>query len=89
MSVPSRFPTNFTDQQEKQNENAAEKRSLLNFVDWCVNTVEVENDDGEITFGRRAKNYALIFSGHSLGFQDIGLFKDESSGKSMTMFDLY
>jgi hypothetical protein len=73
----------------KANENAAEKRSLLNFVDWCVNTVEVENDDGEITFGRRAKNYALIFSGHSLGFQDIGLFKDESSGKSMTMFDLY
>src|SRR5215212_3984384 len=73
----------------KANENAAEKRSLLNFVDWCVNTVEVENDGGEISFGRRAKNYALIFSGHSLGFQYIGLFKDESSGKSMTMFDLY
>ena len=72
----------------KRNENAADRQSILNFVDWCVNSVQVEKD-GEISFGRRAQNYALIFSGHSLGFQDIGLFKDETSGKSMTMFDLY
>ena len=72
----------------KRNENAADRQSILNFVNWCVNTVQVEND-GEISYGRRAKNYALIFSGHSLGFQDIGLFKDETSGKSMTMLDLY
>jgi hypothetical protein len=39
--------------------------------------------------GRRAQKYALIFSGHSLGFQDIGLFKDETSGKSMKMNDFY
>ncbi len=73
---------------KKENENAANPRSILNFVDWCVNKVEVEND-GEITFGRRAQKYALIFSGHSLGFQDIGLFKDETSGKSLKMSDFY
>ena len=73
---------------KKENENAANPRSVLNFVDWCLNKVEVEND-GEITFGRRAEKYALIFSGHSLGFQDIGLFKDETSGKSLKMSDFY
>jgi hypothetical protein len=73
----------------KENENAADKRSVVNFVHWCLNQVEVENEKGEISFGRRAKKYAMIFSGHSLGFQDIGLFKDETSGKSMKMIDLY
>ena len=73
---------------KKPNENAAHPTSIINFVDWCVNKVEVQNN-GEISYGRRAKKYALIFSGHSLGFQDIGLFKDETSGKSMKMFDFY
>jgi hypothetical protein len=72
----------------KHNENAAHKNSILNFVDWCLNKVEVENG-GETAYGRRARKYALIFSGHSLGFQDIGLFKDETSGKSMKMEDLF
>jgi hypothetical protein len=72
----------------KHNENAADPRSILNFIDWCVNKVEVE-ENGGVTKGRRADKYALIFSGHSLGFQDIGLFKDESSGKSMHMKDFY
>ena len=49
----------------------------------------MENNHGEISYGRRAQKYALIFSGHSLGFQDIGLFKDETSGKSMKMTDFY
>jgi cysteine peptidase C11 family protein len=74
---------------DKQNENAADKFAIWNFIDWCVNKVEVENDNGEISYGRRAQKYALIFSGHSLGFQDIGLFKDESSGKSMKMGDFF
>jgi Clostripain family len=73
---------------DKQNENAADKFAIWNFIDWCVNKVEVEHN-GEISFGRRAQKYALIFSGHSLGFQDIGLFKDESSGKSMKMEDFF
>ncbi len=74
---------------EKQNENAADDKSVLNFVNWCVNQVEVVNQNGEIANGRRANKYALIFSGHSLGFQDIGLFRDETSGKAMKMNDLY
>src|SRR5215213_6873704 len=71
---------------KKPNENAADTRSIANFVNWCVNSVEIEHD-GEISYGRPAHKYALIFSGHSLGFQDIGLFKDETSGKSLKMFD--
>ncbi|MEO7674365.1 MAG: clostripain-related cysteine peptidase [Pyrinomonadaceae bacterium] len=71
----------------KQNENAADRKSVVNFVDWCVNKVEVENG-AEITYGRPAEKYAMIFSGHSLGFQDIGLFRDETSGRSMKMADL-
>ena len=73
---------------KKENENAADPRSIINFVDWCVNRVEVQNN-GEISYGRRADKYALIFSGHSLGFQDIGLFKDETSGKAMKMMEFY
>ena len=73
---------------KKPNENAAHPTSIINFVDWCMNKVEVQSN-GEISYGRRAKKYALIFSGHSLGFQDIGLFKDETSGKSMKMSDFY
>jgi len=84
-----RVPNKLYPVSEKQNENAANTSSIVNFVDWCVNKVEVENEKGEISYGRRAQKYALIFSGHSLGFQDIGLFKDESSGKSMKMSDFY
>lgn len=72
----------------RPNENAADKRSILNFVDWCVNKVEVAHS-GTVSYGRRAERYAMIFSGHSLGFHDIGLFRDETSGRSMKMADLY
>ena len=83
-----KVPDKLCEVPDKENENAADRRSILNFVNWCMNQVEVE-DNGEITYGRRANRYALIFSGHSLGFQDIGLFKDETSGKSMKMKDFY
>ncbi|CAN5783706.1 hypothetical protein BH20ACI4_BH20ACI4_24740 [soil metagenome] len=73
---------------QKPNENTADIRSVYNFVDWCLNKVEVETD-GDITYGRRAQKYAMIFSGHSLGFQDKGLFRDEGSDKSMKINDLY
>jgi hypothetical protein len=72
----------------KINENAADAKSILNFVDWCVNKVEYEDVDGKMRSGRRAHRYALIFSGHSLGFLDKGLFIDESAGKSMKLIDL-
>ena len=48
---------------QEHNENAADPYSIINFVDWCVNKVEVENKKGEITYGRPAQKYALIFSG--------------------------
>ncbi len=63
---------------QKRNENAADPKSVKNFVDWCLNKRH-----------RRAKRYALIFSGHSLGFVDKGLFKDETSGKTMKIEDLF
>ncbi|MDX2042091.1 MAG: clostripain-related cysteine peptidase [Acidobacteriota bacterium] len=59
------------------NENAADPNSILNFVDWCVN-----KQSG------RAERYAFILSGHSLGFLGEGLFRDETSGKSMNLGDL-
>ena len=62
----------------KWNENAADTKSVMNFINWCVNTR-----------GRRAKRYGLIFSGHSLGFMDKGLFRDETSGKSMKIEDMF
>ena len=66
------------------NENAAYANSVINFVDWCVNKVEYIDEDRNPAVGRRAENYALIFSGHSFGFQDIGLFKDENADYTMT-----
>src|SRR5215813_12148743 len=44
----------------KINENAADAKSILNFVDWCVNKAGYEDDDGKMKFGRRAHRYALI-----------------------------
>ena len=73
----------------KRNEDASDYYSLINFVDWCVNRVEVRNGDDEVSFGRRANRYALIISGHSAGFLDKGLFKDETAEKSMSMTYLY
>ena len=70
--------------ESKHDENAADARSVINFVDWCVNKAE-HNVDGEIVRGRKADRYAVIFSGHSMGFQDIGLFKDETSDQAMGM----
>lgn len=83
-----KVPDKLYDVPRKPNENAADSKSVYNFVHWCLNQVEVEKD-GEISYGRRAKKYAMIFSGHSLGFQDKGLFKDETSGKTMKMVELY
>jgi len=72
----------------KRTEDAADYFSIINFVDWCVNRVEVRNGD-EVSYGRRANRYAMIISGHSAGFLDKGLFKDETAEKSMSMKHLY
>jgi len=57
---------------------------IVDFVDWSVNRVKYESDGVELS-GRKAKNYALILSGHSMGFLSTGLFRNESSNVSMTM----
>ena len=44
--------------------------------------------DGSIVDRRGEKNYAIIFSGHSFGFMDWGLFKDQKADYSMTMSKL-
>lgn len=66
------------------NENSASVNNVINFVDWCVNKVEYQKD-GKTFNGRKAKNYAMIFSGHSFGFQGEGLFKDEKANYSMNL----
>lgn len=58
------------------NENAAAMYSILNFVDWCVN---------EKKKNKKARKYALIFSGHGFGFQSISFLKDDSSDYYMTL----
>ncbi len=55
--------------------NSASAYSIMNFVRWCISTK-----------GRTAKNYAIIFSGHSFGFHGSSFMRDESSGAYMTIF---
>ncbi len=65
-------------------ENSAAMYSIMNFVDWCLNKVEfIENEVSQK--GRRAKNYALIFSGHGFGFQSLTFLKDNKSNYYMTI----
>ena len=55
--------------------NSASAYSILNFVNWCLNTR-----------GKTAKNYALIFSGHSFGFHGTSFLRDDSAGGFITLF---
>jgi hypothetical protein len=61
---------------EPINQNSASAYSVLNFIRWCVD---------ESRQGRKAKNYILIFSGHSFGFHGESFMRDESSGKHLTI----
>jgi hypothetical protein len=58
------------------NENSAAVNNIINFVDWCV-----KKDSPEQI---KEKKYAFIFSGHSFGFLNWGLFKDEKADYYMT-----
>lgn len=55
---------------------------VIDFVDWSVNKAE---NQYESNVGRKAHNYALIFAGHTMGFLNMGLLKDETTNISMTM----
>ncbi len=56
-------------------ENSASAYAIMNFVHWCINDRK-----------RKAKNYALIFSGHSFGFHGTSFLRDESAGGYITLF---
>ena len=57
--------------------NAASPHSLINFVNWCVNTRKC-----------KAENYAFIMSGHSSGFYGNSMMVDSGSNSHLTIFDL-
>ncbi len=64
------------------NENSASMNNILNFVHWCVQRDRRGGRD------RKDRDYALVFSGHSFGFLDWGLFKDTNSDYYMTLSKL-
>ena len=55
--------------------DSASAYSIMNFVHWCIHEKK-----------RLAKNYAIIFSGHSFGFHGTSFLRDESSGGFITLF---
>jgi hypothetical protein len=63
------------------NENSASMNNILNFVHWCVQRDRKGDPDDD-------REYSLIFSGHSFGFLDWGLFKDTNSDYYMTLSKL-
>ena len=65
-------------------ENSAAFYSVLNFIDWCVNGAEFR-EKGVSQKGRKATNYAMIFSGHGFGFQSLTFLKDNKSDFYMTI----
>ncbi len=68
------------------NENSASMNNIINFIHWCVEKDKTfVAPDGSVVDQRPNKRYALIFSGHSFGFLDWGLLKDESSDYYMTL----
>jgi hypothetical protein len=60
------------------NENSATMYSLYNFVHWCLSDKDGKRD-------RKAKNYALIVSGHGSGFQNMSFLSDNRSAYYMTV----
>lgn len=76
MVYPAKVSPKKKPEEDRQNgENSASAYSIMNFVNWCVNTQK-----------RKAKNYALIFSGHSFGFHGTSFLRDNSSGTYLTIF---
>jgi hypothetical protein len=73
--------------EETFNENSASMNNILNFIDWCVRK-DKYTESGEESDRRGAKKYAMIFSGHSFGFMDWGLYKDEKANYYMTLSKL-
>ena len=80
-SKPEYYPSykvieKLIDVKDEFNENSASVDNIINFVDWCV-----KKDSDE---KRNRKKYAFIFSGHTFGFVNKGLFRDAKSDYYMT-----
>lgn len=71
-----------------ENENSASIENIINFVDWCVKHDHFIDDNGAEVDYRADKKYAMIFSGHTFGFMDWGMFKDENADYYMTLSKL-
>lgn len=65
------------------NENSASMNNIINFVHWCV-----QRDRTAGGLNPPDREYAMVFSGHSFGFLDWGLFKDTNSDYHMTLSKL-
>jgi Clostripain family len=68
------------DVKDEFNENSAAVNNIINFVDWCVKKDQENHSTEEL----KEKKYAFIFSGHTFGFVNKGLFKDAKSDYYMT-----
>ena len=68
------------DVKDEFNENSAAVNNIINFVDWCVKKDQEKHSAEEL----EEKKYAFIFSGHTFGFVNKGLFKDAKSDYYMT-----
>lgn len=69
------YPSQGQKEDSTKEGNSSSAYSILNFVRWCINTR-----------GRTAKNYAVIFSGHSFGFHGTSFLRDESHGGYITLW---
>lgn len=65
--------------ENQYNEDSSLPNSVLNFVDWCSNKNDIDKD------GRKSNHYGLVFSGHSFGFQSVGMLKDDFTGNTMSL----
>ncbi len=70
----------FSEQLQTTFQNPAAVNPVLDFASWCSEQ-STENKTP-------AENFALVFSGHTMGFLSFGLLKDESKNSAMTMPDL-
>jgi hypothetical protein len=67
------------------NENSASMNNIINFVNWCVEKDKDVQVGSRKVDRRKSKKYALVISGHSFGFSNWALFKDENADFHMTL----
>lgn len=71
-----RIEDKLIDVRDDFNENSAAISNIINFVNWCAERDRKKNEPDNFN--------AFILSGHSFGFLNWGLFKDEKADYYMT-----